>query len=158
MPVIKIETIINAPLEIVFDLSRSIDLHKISAEKTKEEAISGKTSGLINIGETVTWKAKHFGVYQKLTVKITEFDFPNYFSDEMVEGIFSSFTHKHEFKNINGNTLMTDYFNYKSPFGFLGRIIDEIFLKKYMENFLLDRNQVIKEFSETNKWKLVLKN
>ncbi|CAM1333680.1 SRPBCC family protein [Tenacibaculum aestuariivivum] len=158
MPVIKIETIINPPLEIVFDLSRSIDLHKISAEKTKEEAISGKVSGLINTGETVTWKAKYFGFYQKLTVKITELDFPNYFSDEMVKGVFNSFTHKHEFKKIDGNTLMTDYFNYKSPYEFLGRIINKIFLENYMKNFLLERNQIIKEFSETDKWKLVLKN
>ena len=157
MAVIKIETIINAPLQRVFDLSRSIDLHKISAGKTNEEAIAGKVSGLIGIGETVTWKAKHFGVYQKLTVKITEFDSPNYFSDEMVKGAFKSFKHTHEFKEFNNHTLMTDYFDYKSPFGFLGKIIDSVFLEKYMKDFLSERNQVIKEFSETEKWKLVLK-
>ncbi|MGB0891298.1 MAG: SRPBCC family protein [Flavobacteriaceae bacterium] len=157
MPIIKLETLIKAPPKRVFDLSRSIDLHKISTEKTNEEAISGRTSGLINFGETVTWRAKHFGIYQKLKVEITEFNYPNYFSDEMISGAFKSFKHKHEFTKQEGFTLMTDNFNYKSPFGFLGRIADSLFLKKYMTNFLLERNQVIKEFAETEKWKLVLK-
>jgi len=55
----------------VFNLSRSIDLHKISTADTNEEAVAGKTAGCIGMGESVTWKAKHFGVTQLLTSKIT---------------------------------------------------------------------------------------
>ena len=47
MPRIELRTEIKASKEIVFDLSRSIDLHKISTEHTKETAIDGKTAGLI---------------------------------------------------------------------------------------------------------------
>jgi hypothetical protein len=86
MPIIKLTTEINSTLEICFDLSRSIDLHKISTSKTNEEAIEGKTKGLINLNETVTWKATHFGVRQKLTSKITAFDRPYYFVDEQTKG------------------------------------------------------------------------
>lgn len=71
MPCIKIETTIHAPVQRCFDLSRSIDLHQISTIETKERAIAGKTSGLIGLNETVTWQAKHFGITQKLTSKIT---------------------------------------------------------------------------------------
>jgi hypothetical protein len=46
MPTIIIETIIKTDKQIVFDLSRSIDLHKISTKETNEEAIAGVTSGL----------------------------------------------------------------------------------------------------------------
>ena len=74
MPIIELRTEINANIEIVFDLSRSIDLHKISTEYTNETAIAGKTSGLIGLNESVTWRAKHFWIYQKLTSKITEFN------------------------------------------------------------------------------------
>ncbi len=88
MPRIEIEIVINAKIVTVFDLARSIDLHKISTEKTNEIAIAGKTSGLIGANESVTWRAKHFGIYQNLTSKITEFDRPNYFADEMVKGAF----------------------------------------------------------------------
>ena len=54
MPKIKLETEINAPQKIVFDLSRSIDLHKISTKETNEEAIAGVTSGLIGENQSVT--------------------------------------------------------------------------------------------------------
>jgi len=156
MPRIEIRTEIKSKKEIVFDLSRSIDLHKISTEQTNEEAIAGKTSGLIEMNESVTWRAKHFGVYQKLTSKITEFDKPNYFVDEMQKGAFKEFKHEHHFVELNGGTLMTDIFNYKSPLGVLGKLADKIFLEKYMTELLTERNRVVKEFAESEKWKELL--
>lgn len=132
MPSIQLITTIKAHRDVVFDLARSIDLHKISTQNSKEEAIAGKTSGLIELNESVTWKAKHFGVYQRLTSKITEFKSPELFTDEMVSGAFKSFKHQHVFE-INGEeTIMKDNFDYTSPFGFLGRLADILFLKKYM--------------------------
>ena len=98
MPVIKLNTFIEADILIVFDLSRSIDLHKASTAHTNEEAIEGITSGLISLNESVTWKAKHFGVYQKLSTNITHFNSPTYFVDEQTKGIFKCFKHEHIFK------------------------------------------------------------
>lgn len=148
MPVIKIEMVINAPIAVVFDLSRSIDLHAISTAHTGEQAVGGKTSGLISMGETVTWKAKHFGVTQLLTSKITGFNAPFYFADEMVSGAFKSFKHEHILKEQDGMTVVTDIFNYQSPYGILGRFADVLFLENYMRDFLLKRNLTIKEYAE----------
>jgi ligand-binding SRPBCC domain-containing protein len=156
MPRIEILTKIKANKEIVFDLSRSIDLHKISTEQTNEKAISGKTSGLIELNESVTWRAKHFGIYQNLTSKITEFDRPNYFVDEMQKGAFKQFKHEHSFTELNNDIIMTDIFDYQSPFGILGKLADKLFLKKYMTELLTERNRVIKEFAESDKWKKIL--
>lgn len=153
MPRIELKTEIKASKEIVFDLSRSINLHKISTEHTNEKAIAGKTSGLIGLNESVTWRAKHFGIYQNLTSKITEFDRPIYFADEMISGAFKEFKHEHHFADLNGGTLMTDFFDYKSPFGILGKLADTLFLKKYMTELLEKRNRTVKEFAETEKWK-----
>ncbi len=158
MPKIKLKTEIKAKKEIVFDLSRSIDLHKTSTEHTNEEAVDGKTSGLIGAGEWVTWRAKHFGLYRNLTSKITEYNRSDSFTDEMVKGAFKSFRHEHHFKEMNNGTLMTDYFNYESPFGVLGKFADMLFLKAYMKRLLEKRNLTIKEFAESDKWKEVLKN
>lgn len=149
MPKIELQTEIKADKEIVFDLSRSIDLHKISTEQTNEEAIAGKTGGLIGLNETVTWRARHFGIYQNLTSKITAMDAPNSFVDEMVSGAFKSFRHEHHFSTFNGETLMTDLFEYKSPLGLFGIIADKVFLKKYMTHLLMRRNRIIKEFAES---------
>lgn len=116
MPVIKLECVVNAPKERVFDLARSIELHQISAGKTHEKAVAGRLSGLIELNEAVTWRAKHFGFYQHLTAKITAFDRPNHFSDEMVSGAFKRFSHQHLFESQpDGSTLMIDLFDYTSP-------------------------------------------
>jgi len=151
MPRIELQTEIKACKEVVFDLSRSIDFHKLSTRQTKETVIAGKTSGLMELNETVTWRAKHFGLYQKLTSKITEFDRPHYFADEMVSGAFRSFKHEHYFNEVDCGTLMTDIFDYTSPFGILGKLADIVFLKKYMMRFLVKRNEIIKEFAESGK-------
>ena len=156
MPKIIIETNIKSTKEIVFDLSRSIDLHKISTTQTNEEAIGGITSGLIELDESVTWRAKHLGFYQTLTSKITEFNRPDFFVDEMEKGPFSSFRHEHGFTEVNGEVVMSDVFEYRSPLGLLGRIADKVFLVNYMKRFLEKRNAVIKEYAETDKWKGVL--
>lgn len=157
MPRIKLQIHIKAERDIVFDLSRSIDLHKISTKHTKEEAVGGKLSGLIGMNESVTWRAKHFGFYQHLTSKITQYDRPKHFTDEMIKGAFAEFKHEHHFTELNGGTMMTDVFDYKSPYGILGRLADKIFLKKYMTNLLIGRNNIVKEFAETDKWKEILK-
>lgn len=156
MPTIELQTVIRASIPIVFDLSRSIDLHKISTKLTHEKAIAGRTSGLIELNETVTWRAKHFGIYQNLTSKITEFERPWYFAEEMVSGAFRRFKHEHHFSELNGDTLMSDCFNYESPLGFLGRLADKLFLETYVKNLLEQRNRVLKDFAESDKWEQIL--
>ena len=157
MPKIHLQTFIKAKKELVFDLSRSIDLHLLSTKKTNEKAIAGKTSGLMELNDTVTWRAKHLGVYQNLTSIITALDKPNYFVDEMVKGAFKSFKHRHYFEDLNNGTLMIDIFEYRSPLGFLGKLANKLFLKKHMTSFLIERNNVIKESAESEKWKEILK-
>ena len=150
MPKIELTTHINAPVEKVFDLSRSIDLHMESTKQTGEKAIAGKTSGLIGLGETVTWRAKHFGIWQTLTSKITEFDRPNLFVDEMVSGAFKSFRHEHHFSTSGNQAVMKDVFEFESLLGILGKIFNKLILTRYMTNLLKERNRVIKEVAEAN--------
>ncbi len=149
MPLIEIKTLINADIKTCFDLARNIDFHKESLQNSNEKAIAGKTSGLIELGEWVTWEAKHFGITQRLTSKITEFENPNYFIDEMVSGAFKSFKHEHLFQESNNQTLMIDKFHFESPFGIFGRFINFIFLKKYMTNLLETRNSFLKKKAES---------
>jgi len=146
---IELSTRINAPIEKCFDLARSIDLHIESTKHTGERAIAGRTSGLIELGESVTWRAKHFGIWQNLTSKITEFERPNYFVDEMVSGAFKSFRHEHIFLSVNGQTVMKDIFAFESPCGWLGEVANFLFLGRYMQKLLMTRNEVIKQAAET---------
>lgn len=157
MPLIKLHTEINAPIERCFDLSRSIDLHKISTSQSHEEAIAGRISGLIQLYETVTWRARHFGLWRTLTTKITACRPYEMFVDEMTEGDFKSIYHRHTFTKRGDKTIMKDEFSYESPFGWIGKIFNLLVLNSYMKELLSKRNTIIKEYAETERWREVLK-
>ena len=148
MPLIELSTAIRAPIETVFDLARSIDAHIASAGHTQERAVAGRNSGLIAAGETVIWEARHFGVKQRLTVEITEMDFPHSFEDVMVKGAFASMRHRHEFEEADGVTVMRDRFEFSAPLGILGWIAEKLFLTAYMTRFLTIRNAHLKAAAE----------
>jgi ligand-binding SRPBCC domain-containing protein len=156
MAIIQLTYLINAPIERVFDLSRSIDLHTISTKRSNEKAVAGVMKGLINLNETVTWQAFHLFKQRRLTSKITAFEKPFYFKDEMLEGDFKKFSHDHYFKVLNGKTEMSDKIILESPYGVIGKIVTRLFLKNYIERFLKERNVVIKEYAETEKWRTIL--
>ncbi len=148
MTTIHLTTKINAPIGEVFDLNRNIDIHKLSTAKSNETAIDGVTSGLINLNETVTWRGKHFGIYQTHKSLISVMEFPNYFVDEMIEGRFKSFKHQHTFTEQNGVTIMKDEIEYETPFGIIGKMFDKLILKNYLTDFIRERNEFIKDLAE----------
>jgi len=148
MTLIKLQTKIKAPIETVFNLSRNIDIHLLSTSQTNEKAVSGKTSGLIELNETVTWKGKHFGIYLKHSSRISEMEFPKYFVDIMEKGHFKSFRHEHYFEEENGFTIMKDVLIYETPFWIFGNLFDKILLKKHLTVLIQKRNQIIKEIAE----------
>jgi len=152
MSFIHLTSFIKAPIERVFDLSRSINLHKISTAHTHEKAVGGVMNGLINQGETVTWQAKHLYKERKFTSKITAMHRPESFTDEMVNGDFKSFRHDHHFKSTDNGTIMIDMIAFESPYGMIGQLANQFFLKNYIEQLMLKRNAVIKEYAETKKW------
>lgn len=156
METINLETIIDADIKICFDLSRSIDLHQISTAKTNEKAIAGITAGIVKENDYVTWEAVHFGIKQQLTSKISKVEPYIHFRDEQLKGAFKYFVHDHYFKEQNGKVVMTDRFEFSSPYGLIGRVFDKLILKNYMKDFLIERNQVIKEYAESGKWKSIL--
>ncbi|MEO6734442.1 MAG: SRPBCC family protein [Ferruginibacter sp.] len=156
MEKIHLTTVINAPVERVFDLSRSISLHKISTAHTHEQAVAGVTTGLINLNETVTWQAKHLFKVRRFTSKITSMERPLQFTDEMTMGDFKSYKHHHYFKPVDNGSVMIDIVDFESPYGVAGIVANRLFLKNYLQKLLLHRNAVIKEYAETQKWKLIL--
>ncbi len=144
----RIETIIAAPIEVCFDLARSIDFHARSLEATGERAVAGRTTGLIELGESVTWEARHLGVRQRLTSQVVAFDRPHYFRDEMTAGAFRSFGHDHRFSARDGNTVMIDDVEFRSPYGPLGWLVDRPFLAGSMRRLLVGRAWAIKREAE----------
>lgn len=125
----------------LFDLSRNIDAHKESMAQSREQAIAGVTSGLISLGEEVTWRAWHFGVPLRMTSRITEMEAPDYFVDEQARGPFRNFRHVHEFSDNADGTVMVDRIEFAAPFGLLGRLLEKLVLTRYLRKLIEQRNR-----------------
>jgi ligand-binding SRPBCC domain-containing protein len=150
MPTIRLETSIEATAERCFDLSLNVDLHRLSTAQTHERPIAGVMTGVMKLGDTVTWEAVHFGLKQHLTSKITAYERPRRFVDEMVQGAFQEIQHIHEFVPQPPGTLMVDIFTFRAPLGLLGRLAETLVLTRYMKGLLLTRNKYLKQVAEAH--------
>jgi ligand-binding SRPBCC domain-containing protein len=153
MSFIHLTTFIAAPQQRVFDLSRSVDLHKQSMTNYAEKIIKGTLTGLMNQDDEITWQARHLWKERTMRVKLTQLNAPDYFADEQVEGDFVLMKHEHYFKPAENGTIMIDQFRYDIAYGFLGRLMNQFYLERYMTRLLLERNAMIKKIAETNQWK-----
>ena len=152
-------TIIRAPIERCFDLARSVEVHLLGNVHFEESAVAvgGRTAGLVDLGERVTWRAKHFWLWHELTSKITQMQRPAYFEDVMERGIFRSMKHAHYFRELTAaQTEMRDVFAFSAPRPILGRVVEVLFLRRYMQKLLQERNEVIRRVAESDEWKLYL--
>jgi ligand-binding SRPBCC domain-containing protein len=141
----RLETVIVAPIGDCFGLSLSVDAHTASMSGSGERAIGGVTSGAMELGDTVTWRARHFGVAFRMTAVITEYQYPSRFVDEQLHGPFRRWWHEHTFKTAaNGETVMTDVVQFQSPLGPLGSLADRLVLDRYMPCLLRQRNAWLK--------------
>ena len=149
---IELSTRIHAPIERCFDLARSIDLHTASTEATDERAIDGVITGLIGMGESVTFQARHFGLWLTHTSQITAFDCPRHFRDEMMRGFFRSFVHDHVFAQDGDATVMRDTLVFRSKFGPLSLVMDPLVICPHLTRLLTARNNFICEVAESDDW------
>jgi ligand-binding SRPBCC domain-containing protein len=144
-----VETFIRAPREAVFDLARDVNAHNRSASFSSERCVApGRTEGLLELGDLVTFEGVHFGIRQRFTAKIIKLDRPNVFVDELVKAAFRSMRHVHEFEERDGGTLMRDTLDWVSPFGILGVIADKIAVERHLRVFVTRKQRALKEIAE----------
>lgn len=156
MPTIHLTTFIAAPVARVFDLARSIDVHRQSMTKHKEEAVAGIRFGLIEKNESVTWKAKHLLKTRFLRSEIVDMKKPDMFIDQQVKGDFKMMKHEHHFKPCENGTIMIDLIEFEAPYGSFGKLFSKLYLTRYVKNLIEQRNRSIKEFAEGEKWRKFL--
>lgn len=141
-------TPISAPPEVVFDLSLNIDVHLDSQNAAGERAVGGVTTGLIGLGEEVTWKAVHFHIPFRMTSRVTELQRPSRFVDEQVRGPFRRFHHEHEFRPTADGTDMVDRVSFDAPLGPIGRLVERVVLGSYLERLIQERGCFLKAAAE----------
>ena len=156
MAEIRLETRIAAPVERCFDLARSVELHVASTAGTREAAVGGVTSGLLGLGDEVTWEARHLAARRRLTVRIDAFDRPRHFRDTMVRGPFARFEHDHFFA-AGSATTMTDVLRFASPLSPVGRLGDRFVLRAHLMRLVARRNEAIRAAAEGEAWRTYLR-
>lgn len=133
-----VETASSHSAADLFDLSLSIDAHVASMAHTTEQAVAGVTSGSIGDGETVTWRARHFGIMWKMTSLVSEVDRPHRFVDAQVRGPFQTFHHVHTFTEVPGGSIMRDVISVESPV--FGALAERLVLVPYLRRLITKRN------------------
>lgn len=124
--------------QAMFDISLDIDAHRESMSRSGEQAVAGVTSGRIGLGETVTWRARHFGFWFTMTSEIAELERPARFVDRQVRGPFRLFIHEHEFEPAGNGSRMTDRITLASPV--FGRLAERWILVPYLRRLIRIRN------------------
>jgi len=155
MTVIEERTGIHAPIERCFDLARSVEVHLLGNIHYGEQAVAtgGVTTGLVGLGERVTWRAKHFGLWRQLTSEITQLERPVFFQAAQVHGIFRYMRQNHFFRPLSPDrTEMRDVFAFAAPIPILGRLAEIAILARYMRALLRERSAVIKGVAESSEW------
>lgn len=142
-----LRTEIAAPPEVVFAASLSVDAHLASMRSAGERAVAGVRSGRMALGDTVTWKARHFGVVWTMTSRITELAEPSWFVDEQQRGPFRSFRHEHGFEPTAGGTLMTDRIRFTAPVPVVGWVAERVVLGWYLRRLIRQRNSFLAQLS-----------
>jgi ligand-binding SRPBCC domain-containing protein len=156
MPIIRVETLIDASREKCFDLARDTAIHEKTTSSSKEQVVSLKRNGQeilgqstqLELGDEVTFQATHFGIKQRLTSKIVTYDRPVEFTDAMQRGAFRSLHHIHQFEQVENGTRMVDILEFQSPAWFIGWLVDNLVLARYMRRFIEERGRALKAIAE----------
>jgi ligand-binding SRPBCC domain-containing protein len=156
MGFIHITNFIAAPSETVYDLSRHILLQKKAMDKIGVRQLRGVSSGLLSVNDTILWGLRIVNKDFLFSLKVTELNPGHFIQEDMTQGSLESFKHMRHFKKIQNGTLVIDEIFYSLPKKVWTPWIDRFFLNGKLHELLRERNKVLKEYAESNKWRALL--
>ena len=148
MTTFEITTPVAAPPEVCFDLARDVAFHARSLAHTGERIVHQPDHALLELGDEVEFEGRHLGVRQRLRARITAFDRPHGFRDEMTRGAFRVFVHDHRFDATPSGTRMRDRVRFDAPFGVVGRLAERAVLRRYLSRLIERRAREIRREAE----------
>ncbi len=84
--------------------------------------------------ELIEFKVIQFGMVQNIVHKVTEFDEPNFFAEEMIKGPLPKWVHKHYFKDLgDGEIELFDEIEFEPPGGLLAFVVTEAKINQQLE-------------------------
>lgn len=153
---IHLTTFIKAPAKLVFDLSRNTTIVRKALEGRKEILTANAASVLLTLSDTITLSAKHLGKTRVMTLMITEMEEAQKFVEEQVKGDLKGFRHEHYFKQVDNGSLLIDLVYMEEPRDAIGGLLGRLFMKRYFEKMLNKRNELIRKYAESDKWRTIM--
>src|SRR5579872_5494473 len=144
---IGLATDIDAPVDVCFDLCLNVDVQLSLDPGMRTDG--GVRGGPLALGDSVTWRARHFGIPWRMTSRIITVDRPRCFADQIQRGPFAHWRHVHTFEDIGSGTRMHDAVDYDAPLGPIGRLFDAALLERYLTRLLNSRNRRFKILAES---------
>lgn len=156
MPKLQFTTVIHAPLQRVFDLTRCVSLHKRHFESHGILPVQGKYSGLLDKRDHVTWKGKLGRKVRQLALEVTDMQAPDHFKMEYRKEIFDTFTHDVYLTGIDNGTILMDQVEFSLPEKGFSPFFNKRCAEKWISDLLKERNALCKEYAEGNNWHAIL--
>ena len=137
---------VPASLDVVWDFfSSPANLSEITPAEMGFN-ITSPGRPIMYPGMFITYKVSPvFGIKLNWVTEITQVNDRKFFIDEQRRGPYSIWHHEHHFKEIKGGVEMHDILYYHLPFGFIGSLIDEFFVKDKVKQIFNFREKRVNE-------------
>ena len=81
-------------------------------------------------GLVLDYTIRILGLPVRWTTLICDYNSPHQFCDVAIRGPYSFWHHTHTFEETDSGTVMTDEVRYALPFGFIGRIVHSLWVRR----------------------------
>lgn len=96
-------------------------------------------------GTLIDYRIRLLGLPMRWRTRIDEFDPPRRFVDVQLRGPYRMWHHTHEFREVEGGTLMIDLVRYQMPLGPLGRLVHLLLVRRLLDQIFDYRRRTLAE-------------
>jgi len=122
------------------------NLQLITPQYMNFKIISQLHTNGIYAGQLITYKVKPvLGIPMKWVTIISQVKEHEYFIDVQQSGPYSFWHHEHRFVANDGGTELIDIVHYKLPLGWLGRLANNLFVQRQLQDIFSYRRQRVEE-------------
>ena len=148
---LKTQQFIKSDINTVWDfMSSPKNLATITPEYMQFEVLSDLGDGIMYPGQIIEYNVKPLlGIKLHWVTEITHVQPLQFFVDEQRFGPYKFWHHKHFLKEVNGGVEMFDLVHYQLPFGFLGKLGNELIVKKQLQQVFDYRFKVVDKLFNT---------
>lgn len=146
MAQIREKTLVKGSVLSVYDfLSDTAHLQDLLSGVIDVELVD-QPSNTVQKGSEHHWIMTRYGLSQEVALKIIEAKPGHRLSYQQSQGLFLQFRHEMEFEAHDADyCLITDLVDYQLPFGVVGHVLDDLWVKRDLRRILRNRSGVLKQ-------------